>query len=147
MSSIDPTIERLEDQIGWYDRRSVYNQRMYKWLKFVEIAAAAMVPFAAGLGISAWVTGGLGVLIVVVEGVQQINQHYHNWITYRSTCENLKHEKYLYLAKAGPYSSAVDLHALLAERIESLISKEHATWLAGEEQAAKLKGTPGRMST
>ncbi len=31
----DPTWERLEDQIRWYDRKSGDNQRWYKWLKLV----------------------------------------------------------------------------------------------------------------
>ena len=43
----DATMERLEEQITWYDRKSVYNQRMFKWLKTVEIAAAALVPLIA----------------------------------------------------------------------------------------------------
>jgi uncharacterized protein YdeI (BOF family) len=46
-------------------------------------------------------------------------QYHPNWITYRSTCEALKHEKYLYLAKAGPYAAVIDAHVFLAERIES----------------------------
>jgi hypothetical protein len=38
----------------------------------------------------------------------------------------LKHEKYTYLAKAAPYVNVADPHALLAERIESLVAQEHA---------------------
>jgi hypothetical protein len=87
------------------------------------LIAGALVPFSAGMGASAYVTGALGVLIVILEGLQQLNQYQHNWITYRSTCEALKHEKYLYLAKAGPYATAGDVHALLAERVESLVSQ------------------------
>jgi hypothetical protein len=85
------------------------------------------------------VTGSLGVLIAVLEGLLQLNQYHHNWIAYRSTCETLKHEKYLYLANAGPYATATSAHVLLAERIESLVSQEHAKWAAGQEEAAKQK--------
>ena len=139
MSETDPTLERLEDQIGWYDRKSSYSQKAYKWLKIIEIVAAALVPLAAGIHLPAPVTGSLGVLIAVLDGILQLNQYQHNWITYRSTCETLKHEKYLYLAKAGPYSAATNPHVLLAERIESLVSQEHASWAAGQEEAAKQK--------
>jgi hypothetical protein len=132
-----PTWERLEDQIGWYDRRSSYNQRMFKWLKIVQVACAAAVPLSAGLDGPASVTGGLGALIVVLEGLQQMNQYHQNWITYRSTAEALKHEKYLYLAGAGPYGAAEDATALLAERIEGLVSQEHAKWVSGQEEAPK----------
>ena len=139
MTEADPTLARLEDQIAWYDRKSNYCQRVYKWIKITEIVAAALVPLAAGLHVPAPITGSLGVLIATLEGILQLNQYHHNWITYRSTCETLKHEKYLYLASAGPYSTAAVPRALLAERIESLVSQEHAKWAAGQEQAGKDK--------
>ena len=140
MPDADPTMDRLEDQIGWYDRKSNSNQHTFKWMKVIEILAAALVPLFSGFRLP-WFAGGSGALIAVLEGLQQLNQYHFNWITYRSTCESLKHEKYLYLAKAGPYGGAVDPHTLLAERIESLVSQEHAKWASGQEQAAKEKDT------
>ena len=140
---IDPIMERLEDQIAWYDRRSMTNQQVFKRIKTVEIAAAAIIPFLAALSLPRvmWATGGLGVLITVLEGMLQLNQYQQNWIAYRSTCESLKHEKYVYLGKASPYASAVDPHALLAERIESLVSQEHAKWASVRQQEPKSKTT------
>ena len=133
----DPTTARLEDEISWYDRRSGYNQRVYKILKFATVLFAATVPVAAALSARAWITGGLGVLIILVEAVQQMNQYHHNWISYRSTCEALKHEKFLYAATAGPYATTDTPLRLLAERVESLVSQEHAKWVAVEEQVSK----------
>lgn len=73
----------------------------------------------------------------MLEGLLHLNQHQQNWITYRSTCEALRHEKYLYLGHGGPYAKAQDAHALLAERVESLVSQEHAKWAsAGQQQQA-----------
>ena len=140
---IDPIMERLEDQIGWYDRKSMTNQQYFKRIKMVEIAAAAVIPFLSAFGLHRlmWVTGGLGVLITVLEGMLHLNQYQQNWIAYRSTCESLKHEKYVYLGKASPYASAVDPHALLAERIESLVSQEHAKWASVQQQEPKSKTT------
>jgi hypothetical protein len=126
----DSTFERLEDQIGWYDRKSNHCQAWYKSLKLLVVGSAALIPFLAGVQASAWSTGGLGVLIVLLEGIQQLNQYQHNWITYRSTCESLKHEKFLFLAKAGPYLKVENATAALAERIESLVSQEHAKWVS-----------------
>jgi hypothetical protein len=132
----DPIMERLEDQIAWYDRKSLGNQRTYKRVKIVEILAAAGIPLLAALKFSfmAMVTGGLGVVITVLEGLLHLNQYQENWIAYRSTCESLKHEKYTYLGKASPYSNVPDPHALLAERIESLVSQEHAKWASVQQQ-------------
>jgi hypothetical protein len=141
--AIDPIMERLEDQIAWYDRKSLTNQRYFKRIKMVEIAAAAVIPFLATFNIPRvlWLTGGLGVVITVLEGMLHLNQYQQNWIAYRSTCESLKHEKYVYLGKASPYAIAADAHALLAERIESLVSQEHAKWASVQQQEPKSKAS------
>jgi len=132
---LDPTMERLEDQIAWYDRKSLANQRYYKRIKVVEISAAALIPFLSAFKLAQmlWVSGGLGVLITVLEGMLHLNQYQQNWISYRSTCESLKHEKYVYLGKAAPYAGAADPHALLAERTESLVSQEHSKWASVQQ--------------
>ena len=102
----------------------------------MEIMAAAIIPFLAALErpLIGMVTGGLGVLITVLEGALHLNQYQQNWIACRSTCESLKHEKYTYLGKASPYANIPDPHALLAERIESLVSQEHAKWASVQQQ-------------
>lgn len=129
-------MERLEDQLGWYDRKSIDSQRIFKRIKLVEILAAAIIPFLAGLSLphSGIVTGALGVMITVLEGLLHLNQYQQNWISYRSTCEALKHEKYTYLGRAAPYANVPDPHALLAERVESLVSQEHAKWASVQQQ-------------
>ena len=132
----DPIMERLEDQLSWYDRKSMASQRAYKRIKVIEILAAATIPFLAALQRPhvAMVTAGLGVLITVLEGMLHLNQYQQNWINYRSTCEALKHEKYTYLGNAAPYRNVPDPHALLAERIESRVSQEHAKWASTQQQ-------------
>jgi hypothetical protein len=89
--SDDVTLQRLDDQIAWYDRHAVYNQWLYRTLKLVVIVAAALIPFLSGNdGRYATYVGALGVLIAVAEGVQQVNQHHTNWISFRSICEALQ---------------------------------------------------------
>jgi hypothetical protein len=137
------TLERLEDQIAWYDAKSAHHQRWYKYVKVTQIVAAAAIPVLAIVRLNHLVTGALGALIVVLEGFQGLYQFQSNWIAYRSTCEDLKHEKFLHLARAGPYASASDPGVLLAERVESLVSREHAKWVASQEKAeAKTPQTP-----
>ncbi len=133
------TLERLEGQIKWYSEKSRWNQDWFKKLKVVEIVAAALVPFAAGVHAPALLTGTFGVIVVVLESLQSLYQLQSNWISYRSTAEGLKHEKYLYYAGAGPYLKAENPDALLAERIEALISTEHAKWISDQERAGSAK--------
>jgi hypothetical protein len=105
---ISPTLERLEDQIGWYDKKSQTAQRRYKVLKIAQIGAAAVLPLIAVFDIPEpeKAAAVLGLVVLVLEGAQQLNQYHQNWAAYRSTCEALKHEKYLRLAGAGPYAGA-----------------------------------------
>ena len=133
----DPTFDRLEAQIDWYDRRSRTNQRLFKLVKGVQLVAAAAIPVVATLDAPPAIPAALGALIVVLEGVQQLNQYQQNWSAYRSTCEALKHEKYLFLAHAGPYAGSEDGRPLLADRIEGLISQEHAKWVSAREDTTK----------
>jgi hypothetical protein len=130
----DPTWARLEEQVRWYSRKSGESQRLYKWLKLCEIAVAAALPVVAGVGSPVWVTGGLAAVIVVLESAQHLYQFQEHWITYRSTAEALKHERFLYLAQAGPYAGD-DRHRQLAERLEGLISQEHARWTASHSRS------------
>lgn len=130
----NPTLKRLEEQITWYDKKSSLNQRWFKTLKIAQITAGALIPFTSTVGAPASVAGALGVLIVIFEGLQSLSQYQHNWISYRATCEQLTQEKFLWLAKAGTYSSATKPDALLAERVEALISSEAATWTTTIQQ-------------
>jgi hypothetical protein len=125
-----PTLMRLDEQIAWYDKNSSLNQRWFKTLKIAQILAGALIAFTSSLGAPAFVAGALGVLIVVLEGLQSLSQYQRNWISYRTICERLTHEKFVWLAKAGTYASAANPDVLLAERIEALISSETATWTA-----------------
>ncbi len=141
LTSDNPTLERLEDQLRWYSKKSRQNQKCFKGLKVIEIVAAAFIPFAAGLWNDPVITGGLGVIVVILESMQGLFQFQQNWTNYRSTAEGLKHEKFLWQAKAGPYKDPDNptLEALFAERVEALISTEHAKWATYQEQAGKQR--------
>ncbi len=136
---------RLEDQIAWYDRKSQAAQRLYKRVKVVELVVAAAVPPLAALRASAAVVSIVASLVVVLEGLQHLFQWNEHWIAYRSTCEALKHERYLYLANAGPYASASDPTAFLAERVEGLVSQEHAKWTSTQQEGSRASDGAGRQ--
>ena len=139
-SNPDPILARLDDQLGWYSKKSRAARTAFKRIKFIEIVAAAVIPFITGQ--QQWpyvnyIVGGLGVLITVLEGVLHLNQYQENWTNYRNTAESLKHEKFLFLAKAGPYTNAVDPRVALAERVEALISQENTQWVATVQKSAQ----------
>jgi hypothetical protein len=130
-----PAWGRLQEQIGWYDEKSQVCQQRFKLLKILQIVTAAAIPVAVAVSAGDWLVAGAGAFIVVLEGLQQLEQYQQNWTTYRSTCEQLKHEQFLYLAGAGPYRDAADRDQLLAEHVESLVSQEHASWVSSRKEA------------
>lgn len=138
MPEPDSGYERLEAQIAWYDRKSSSAQKCFKWGRYFVIAASASIPLFA-LNHFPIIAAVLGGAIAVAETIQHVNQWHHNWITYRSTCEALRHEKYTYIERADPYDGHDDNAArkLLVERVESLISTEHSKWIASQEKAAE----------
>lgn len=135
-----PAQVRVRDQIAWYDAKSQVNQRWFKRLKICQIVTAAAIPVAAAVSAPVWLIGAGGALIVVLEGLQQLQQYQQNWTTYRATCERLKHEQFLFMAHAGPYGAAPNPDAVLAERVESLVSQEHAAWVSQQQDAGKKVG-------
>jgi hypothetical protein len=144
MSQSDVVTDRLDDQLTWYDRKASYNERMFKRLRIATIVVSSSIPLCAAFVKYTVITGGLGALIALFEGLQQLNQYHQNWITYRSTAEALKHEKYLFLASAGSYATSENARTLLAERVESLVSQEHSKWSSAREQLTKDKQNAAR---
>lgn len=49
MNQDDPTVSRLEDQITWYDQKSIRSQNNFKMLKVIELVAAALIPLSTGI--------------------------------------------------------------------------------------------------
>ena len=139
----DPIFARLQDQLSWYSQKSREARKAFKRIKVIEIVAAALIPFLTGqIGDKAWpgisyVVGALGVLITILEGLLHLNQYQENWSAYRATAESLKHEKFLFLAKAGPYASAADPRVALAERIEAVMSQENTQWVATAQKSGQ----------
>ena len=135
----DPIYQRLIDEQNWYSQKSRAARTAFKRIKVSEIVAAAMIPFLTGQPLPGvtYIVGGLGVLITILEGVLHLNQYQENWTNYRNTAESLKHEKFLFLAHAGPYASATDSRAMLAERVEALISQENSQWVAALQKSSQ----------
>lgn len=123
---------RVDDQINWYDKKSQFHQNWYKGLRIVEIVAATSIPFLAGYIADTephfrTTVGFLGLLIAVITAIVSLCQFQENWVEYRTTCESLKHEKFLFLTKTEPYNVDTPF-PLLVQRVESMISKENTTW-------------------
>lgn len=126
--------ERVDEQIGWYDRKSQHAQKWFKRLRIIEVIAAVSIPFAAGLErfsyTASWsflIVGLLGMVVAVLSTIISLSQYQENWIEYRTTCESIKHEKFLFLTNTEPYG-VENPFALFVQRVENLISRENSAW-------------------
>jgi len=139
--------ERLDKQIGWYDDKSMWNQKWYTRLKRVELILSALipvaVPFTTEYGLIKIIIAIAGSVIAIITGIHGLYNFHENWIQYRSTCEILKREKYMYQTRSGIYSEAADPFRLLVERAENIISHENINWTQIQKSCVKRQEHPG----
>lgn len=125
---------RVDKQIDWYDKKSIMCQKAYKRIQTFEICAAALIPLLSGYSLSynfiPVLIGSIGVVITISESISKLNRYHENWIEYRSTCELLKYQKYLFLTKSFPYTlqENENIENLFVKNIEQLISTENNQW-------------------
>ncbi len=124
---------RLDDEIKWYSQKARHCQTMFKTYQIAEIILAALIPLLssyAGQSVSiAFIIGLFGAVITIIESVTKLFKYHENWIHYRTTCELLKHQKYLYLTKSYPYNESDEtIENLFVKNIEMIISAESSQW-------------------
>jgi hypothetical protein len=128
------TIDRLNWSIRWHTLANRQAMRWYAGLKAIQISAAAAIPVLVAVGGSSSATkgwiAGLGALIVVLEGIQQLKKYAQNGLLWAQGKEALKREYYLYKAKVYPYNqpNQSDCQQLLASRIEQIVGQEVTKW-------------------
>ncbi len=124
--------DRIDDQISWYDRKSMWNKRYYNILRIIELTLGVSIPFLVNFIDSPGsyikiVIGIFGVLVALIIGLHALFKFQENALQYRTTCETLKHEKYKFLTKVEPYSRK-NAFQYLVQNVENLISKENSSW-------------------
>ena len=102
--------ERVQNQIDWYSKKSALNKKLHLWFRGLIIVFSATIPFLTGLiedksKSLTIIVGVLGVLIAVLTSLTALMKFQEKWSEYRTTSETLKHEKYLYETKSGPYDN------------------------------------------
>jgi Protein of unknown function (DUF4231) len=123
--------QRLDSQAQWYDRRATTNQHCYRALRVLEVILAGSIPLFSSMVQGSPPIGILvsviSVSIAVISGLLGLYKFQENWIEYRATAEALKHEKFMFLTRSGPYGVEPPL-PILVERVEGIIAKEGTAW-------------------
>lgn len=123
--------KRVNDQINWMEMKSRKAQQRYKSLKLMEIVSAALIPTTAAIpplnNYLPIVSGTLGFLIVVLNGVQQLQRYHENWLAYRSSSEALKRERILFEAGTSPYKGE-EAYEKFVQNFEAILADENKIW-------------------
>lgn len=124
---------RLDPEIKWYSKKSQHCQKMYKGFQITEIILASFIPllsaYAETYTIIAIMVGIFGAIIAIIESVTKLYKYHENWIQYRTTCELLKYQKYLFLTNSYPYNDTEETKEnIFIKNIENIISSENNQW-------------------
>jgi len=123
-------VSRVDDQIKWFDRKSVLNKKWHYLQSIISAFASIMIPFLISYfsytAFRDFVIFVLGIVAAISIAIEKIFKFRSNWTRYRGTCETLKREKFLYLTKAPPYDSRD--FGYFVERIENILQEENKSW-------------------
>ena len=134
-------IERYEDQINWYSKKSSRYKKLYSWFQWSAIVLSAAIPVlvVSLTGPYKWITVVLSIFLTIATAGLKTFKFQENWINYRTTAETLKKEQYYYSAELSEYATAKDKEQLFIDRVERLISRENTFWLAAFKKKCKAK--------
>lgn len=124
---------RYKDQMSFYDKAAVKNQKKYKQFQWVLIVFSAITPVLAAFD-GQWVRLQIPVVLVsaivaVLTAGLKTFQYQEMWVNYRATNELLKPEIYYYNFSVGPYAEeGIDKETLFVSRVETILDKEHINW-------------------
>jgi hypothetical protein len=135
-------IERVENQIGYHDRKAIESHRRFRRLALVSIGATSLTPLLLVLDVIFLpppldrplhvVFRILPIAVAVVAAIATVSlsafKHKELWITHRTTCEALRHEVHLFRFNAGPYARTTEPRALFVERAETIMEAEGKGW-------------------
>jgi hypothetical protein len=140
---------RLSHQQDWFEKKSAWNQKWYKRLRIVEVVLAAGIPFASSQmekfpTAVPIIVSLMAFLIAAISAILALFHFQDNWLQYRTTGEQLKREKFLFLTKSEPYDGEDPFHVLV-KNVEEILGEENKSWgekikSADSEDIAKQVG-------
>ena len=129
--------DRVDDQLAYYGSAANAAKLKYNWMQSSIIVLALLVPVVVNFPFEwqASEAGGisfgfrivvtvLSLTLAILTGLLNFKKYGELWLSFRMTEELIKHEKFLFLARAGRYVTKDSFNEFV-QTIESLISSEH----------------------
>ena len=120
--------KRLYDQINWYSQKSSFYKKCFYTARTIEIILASIMTVLASIPLKIpFLIPFFSLSIVIIASLLALYKFQELWISYRTTSESLKHEKYLFKTNTPPYNTE-DSFNLLVKNVEQIISSENSLW-------------------
>jgi len=141
---------RLEEQINYYEKAASRAKLMHVRLQSGIIVLSVMVPVAVSRpqdwsGWLRFLVVAASLLLPAMTGLTSFRKYGETWISYRTTAELLKSEKYLFLTGSGRYRGNPNAFHDLVEAVEALLIAEHTKFRSAFTEVRQAAG--GREET
>ena len=136
---------RLEEQIVYYEKAAGRAKQMHVRLQGAIIVLSVMVPLAVShpQDWSGWqriLVVAASLLLPAMTGLTSFRKYGETWISYRTTAELLKTEKYLFRTGSGRYRDNPNAFHDLVEAVEALLIAEHTKFRASFTEVRQAAG-------
>ena len=130
--------DRLNDQIKYYDLKSIEYKKKHENISLATIIISALIALVPAFidilpnckGIITFLSALLAATITILQAIDKLKKYNDLFYQFRMTCEKLKQEKELYLYQSGEYKRTDEMtnEQLFVERCESIMATENGTW-------------------
>ncbi|RGH99903.1 DUF4231 domain-containing protein [Coprobacillus sp. AM26-5AC] len=129
---------RVDDQIKYYDSKSVEYKKKHENISLATIIISALIALVPAFidilpnfkEVISFISAFLAAVITVLQAIDKLKKYNDLFYQFRITCEKLKQEKELYLHQSGEYKRTDEMtnEQLFVERCESIMATENGTW-------------------
>jgi hypothetical protein len=143
---------RWLDQVLYTEKRAIQTQKQYNTFRMTTIIGGVTIPALVSLNLSGtvanymhWVTFAISLIVAVSSAVEGFFRFGDRWRHYRETAELQKIEGWQFFQLSGPYrrfNKHVDAYHLFASRVEEIIRRDVAVYVAQVTQERKEQDKP-----
>lgn len=129
---------RLETQIEWYDKKAIHCRKYHENISVYCIIGTALSALLASISTSnpcynkvlSIFAAIIAFSVTVFLSIDKLKKYQELHLQYRSTCEKLRQEEFLYLTKVAVYKDHDNPtnDELFVERCESIMTTENGNW-------------------
>jgi hypothetical protein len=130
MTAEEYILERVDNQISWYNKKAGKNKSYHYWTKTIVMSFSAAIPVISlvhmNLEAKDILLGTLGAVIAILTGMAGLMSYQEKWTEYRESAEQLLHEKMLFLTSTDQYKE--QNFDLFVSEVEGILHNERSTW-------------------